>query len=1181
MINQRFEIVKKIGEGRSSVYLCGDIEFPDSLIAIKILPPKADSAEKVNFRNEFFTLQKLDHPNILRANEIGTIVQADDEENISIGSPFITLEYFESEELLNSSFIKDELNLKEIVKQICSVLSYLHLSKYIYYDLKPENILVSSKGDKPVIKLIDMGLAVYAPSETDYSITGTAQYIAPELLKKKKHNQSVDLYSLGMLLYKIIYNNFPIKATGEIEIYKAQIEEEFEFPPSYKYSDELIKVVKKLLSKNPEKRYSSSLQVIDDLKYDVSTSVIKDFAPAKTFADRKDVINILSTYINDKTSSEVFVVKGFDGSGKTTLLNKLQETYINSIIINNVKGKLGIDLVKYVIRKLLFSEFIFPFLDSGEAKNLSSFLSRSETEILKQLPAVVSKLSSVNNYIFFIDDYNLFDEFSSEVFKDLIPILQINNIKIILSESSESEYHSTRLNNVREITIGSFTDIQLSELIEKSFSTEFPKEQLNELTLTYSDLLPGSIISFIKDLGLLGIMEFGAGGVEISSDEEKISVLKGSQTQIFNIRLKNLTELEQQTVNILAALDIAIEQGVLAELMELSTQETLKIITNLQVNNIIQKNAAGTALIMTSDGLKKYVYSELQEKEIFHSKLAEKLSGNLPSFSKTELARQYELGKNFDICYDILLSELNDVEKHSSFSYMKKILESMLEVPFSQSQSNQVKFRLSDVNHKLSDFKSVLKIIPTIEADKLDTQTKIELSFIKGSSLIGAGEFESGKKYINSLMPNLADGTYRHKLLTELAYADFDQNKFTEALMQCKNILSHKNLSDELKGKCYNLLGMYEIYQNNDTKAALQWFTKATDCYQRANLPRRIAGMEVNVGNIYNLLGDYNKAEEHWYKSSQINNSIGNLEQEGLLLLNIGVFHLHRQKIEEAITSVNKAYKIFLSLGNELNEGLALLNLGEMHMLVCEYQNAYDSLKHSLRILKKQNHSEELAELYLILGKFYFRIGDSENLGKVIKELSQLLQENELSAKHHNNFNFLQVIERISNNNDVNIQQLKKIIDTYNVQDERLNYTESVLLLIEQLITTGEYETSLEEINSKELIEICEQNIIFEAEREYLLGKISLGYGSDKLLPPIDYFERAYGLIKNESITELTWRVLWALAETYKQRGNIGKSKGYGNYAKELIQFIAEHLSATGLRRIYLQKSERKAVLQI
>ena len=123
MINQRFEIIKKIGEGRSSVYLCSDIEFPDSLIAIKILPANAVIAEKENFRNEFFTHQKLDHPNILRANEIGTILQFDNEENILTGSPFITLEYFESQELLYSSFINNELDLKEIVKQICSVLS--------------------------------------------------------------------------------------------------------------------------------------------------------------------------------------------------------------------------------------------------------------------------------------------------------------------------------------------------------------------------------------------------------------------------------------------------------------------------------------------------------------------------------------------------------------------------------------------------------------------------------------------------------------------------------------------------------------------------------------------------------------------------------------------------------------------------------------------------------------------------------------------------------------------------------------------------------------------------------------------------------------------------------------------------------------------------------------------------
>ena len=85
--------------------------------------------------------------------------------------------------------------------------------------------------------------------------------------------------------------------------------------------------------------------------------------------------------------------------------------------------------------------------------------------------------------------------------------------------------------------------------------------------------------------------------------------------------------------------------------------------------------------------------------------------------------------------------------------------------------------------------------------------------------------------------------------------------------------------------------------------------------------------------------------------------------------MNIGIFHLNRRKIEEAIESVNKAYKIFLSLGNELNESLALLNLGEMHMLVCEYQDAYDCLENSSRILKKQNHSAISVQFVILVNE--------------------------------------------------------------------------------------------------------------------------------------------------------------------------------------------------------------------
>jgi len=236
---------------------------------------------------------------------------------IQIGSNFILLEYFESTELITFGELKEEKKLKEILKQLCSVLYYLHQSNYIYYDLKPENILVSVSLNSTRIKLIDLGLASYLPDQNEYVIKGTAQYIAPELLKKESHDFRVDLYSFGILLYEIIYGHLPFDDSDELKIYKAQVEDEFNFPESSQFSSGLIEIAKKLLEKDPENRYSNAVQVICDLGFEIDASIYHNFVPAKVFSGRQDFMNILTAFINDKKSSEVFSVKGFDGAGNT------------------------------------------------------------------------------------------------------------------------------------------------------------------------------------------------------------------------------------------------------------------------------------------------------------------------------------------------------------------------------------------------------------------------------------------------------------------------------------------------------------------------------------------------------------------------------------------------------------------------------------------------------------------------------------------------------------------------------------------------------------------------------------------------------------------------------------------------------------------------------------------------
>jgi serine/threonine protein kinase len=114
MINQRFEILKHIGSGRSDVFLCKDLDNGSKEVAVKILPKDVDDEELLSFRNEYFLLQNLDHPNIIEEFDFGEVVIVDQQDPVEVGSHFISLEYFNSVELFQYQYLKDERNLKVI-----------------------------------------------------------------------------------------------------------------------------------------------------------------------------------------------------------------------------------------------------------------------------------------------------------------------------------------------------------------------------------------------------------------------------------------------------------------------------------------------------------------------------------------------------------------------------------------------------------------------------------------------------------------------------------------------------------------------------------------------------------------------------------------------------------------------------------------------------------------------------------------------------------------------------------------------------------------------------------------------------------------------------------------------------------------------------------------------------------
>ena len=80
MINDRYKIKKKLGSDKYNIYLCTDIFNPAKDIVIKVLTTDTNEKDLETFRNEFFLLKKLNHPNIVRAYEYGTVVKIEKEE---------------------------------------------------------------------------------------------------------------------------------------------------------------------------------------------------------------------------------------------------------------------------------------------------------------------------------------------------------------------------------------------------------------------------------------------------------------------------------------------------------------------------------------------------------------------------------------------------------------------------------------------------------------------------------------------------------------------------------------------------------------------------------------------------------------------------------------------------------------------------------------------------------------------------------------------------------------------------------------------------------------------------------------------------------------------------------------------------------------------------------------------
>ena len=278
----RYEVIEELGKGgMGKVYRVFDKTIKEE-VALKLIRPEIAGSERTieRFSNELKFARKIAHRNVCR------MFALDEEE----GTHFITMEYVRGESLKSMVRMMGQLSAAQVVslaKQVCEGLAEAHRLGVVHRDLKPSNIIIDKEGNA---RIMDFGIA---RSLKEKGITGagvmigTPAYMSPEQVDAEEVDKRSDIYSLGIILYKMVTGKLPFEGDTALSIALKHKTETPLDPKQFnaQIPEDLSRVILKCMEKDREKRYQETKELLSEL-----SKIEEEITTGERIIPRKKII---------------------------------------------------------------------------------------------------------------------------------------------------------------------------------------------------------------------------------------------------------------------------------------------------------------------------------------------------------------------------------------------------------------------------------------------------------------------------------------------------------------------------------------------------------------------------------------------------------------------------------------------------------------------------------------------------------------------------------------------------------------------------------------------------------------------------------------------------------------------------------------------------------------------------